>query len=88
MELPFAFLTAGKVFLVEENLLLQLKGFKIASCKPVTSVKCPIEYRAKKSTTHKLWQIMKYLNRRDDNIMTKLWPWNPIKLVSNEFKAF
>ena len=54
MELPFAFLTAGKVFLVEENLLLQLKGFKMASCKPVTSVKCPIEYRAKKSTTHKL----------------------------------
>ena len=52
MELPFAFLTAGKVFLVEENLLLQLKGFKLASCKPVTSV--TIEYRAKKSTTHKL----------------------------------
>ena len=40
------------VFLVEENLLLQLKGFKLASCKPVTSV--TIEYRAKKSTTHKL----------------------------------
>ena len=51
-------------------------------------VKCWIEYRAKKSTTHKLWQIMKHLNWRDDNRITKLWPRNPIKLVSNGFKAF
>ena len=45
-------------------------------------------HRAKKSTMHKLWQIIKYLNRRDDNITTKLWPRNPIKLVLNGFKAF
>ena len=51
-------------------------------------VKCRINYCAKKSTMHKLWQIMKYLNWPDDNIMTKLWPRNPIKSVSNGFKAF
>ena len=30
-------------------------------------VKCRIEYRTKKSTTHKLWQIIKFLSRYDDN---------------------
>ena len=33
----------------------------------LTNVKCRIEYRAKKSTTHKLWQIIKFLSRCDDN---------------------
>ena len=29
---------------------------------------CKVQYRAKKSTTHKLWQIMKFLNGPDDNL--------------------
>ena len=32
--------------------------------------KCPIQYRTTKSTTQKLWQIIKFLNRRDYNS----WP--------------
>ena len=33
-------------------------------------VKCPIEYRTTKSTTQKLWQIIKFLSGRDNNS----WP--------------
>ena len=49
----------------EAELLYQLNSGFREIC-----VKCPIEYRTTKSTTQKLWQIIKFLSRRDDNS----WP--------------
>ena len=33
----------------------------------ITAWSAKSQYNAKKSTAHKLWQIMKFLSRRDDN---------------------